>query len=253
MKLQIIYPESAFKPSTIDFHNGLLDEIEGFRQVGLNATSKADLETEKLLLRTTAIYREEDFPSDRRYISKWRDYESTMRISLYLPLIDDISIPTFLCDKLDVHTVNEIKRRGWKRVFVRSDVKSLKFLFPESNTEGQLPVWPDVSISHLADAYANYHEYMPAPYAVRKFISDDIMLQEKRYWIINNHAYHRSGIIPHIVTEAVERLKPLKAPYYVIDATPSMIVEVNPGASSDAYPENLPELFPKWIKKEFGG
>lgn len=80
---------------------------------------------------------------------------------------------------------------------------------------------------------------------------EEIMRKEERYWILNNHAYHHSGVIPDVVKEGVERLKPLNAPYYVIDATPTMIVEINPGASSDAYPENIPELFPKWIKEEF--
>lgn len=162
-----------------------------------------------------------------------------------------ITIPTFLCDSLNESTVTEIERKGWKRAFVRSNVKSLKYMFPESETEEQLPVWPDVSMEKLAEAYNKYRAQMEPPYVVRKFMSSELMEQEERYWVLNDHVYHRSGIIPPVVMEAAERLKVLKSPYYVIDAIPDMIVEINPGASSDAYPENIPQPFSEWIKQEF--
>ncbi len=106
-------------------------------------------------------------------------------------------------------------------------------------------------MTRLAEAYHEYRESMKPPYIIRQFMPENTIYQEERYWIINHHAYHRSGMIPEIVSKAVERLKTLHAPYYVIDATPEYIVEVNPGVSSDPYPENIPLYFPKWIKEGF--
>lgn len=108
-----------------------------------------------------------------------------------------------------------------------------------------------MSIERLADVYNKYRPQMEPPYVIRKFLPSEIMEQEERYWVLNNHVYHRSGIIPPVVMEAAKRLKVLNSPYYVIDATPNIIVEINPGVSSDAYPENIPQPFAKWIKKEF--
>lgn len=107
-------------------------------------------------------------------------------------------------------------------------------------------------MERLAEAYGKYRDTMKPPYIVRQFKPEYTMKQEERYWVLNNHPYHRSGIIPSVVIEAIHRLKVLNAPYYVIDATPDYVVEVNPGVSSDPYPDNIPLHFPKWIKSEFG-
>lgn len=251
MRLQIIYPEKAFEPSTSNYHNGWLDEIDGMRQVGLDVAMTPSPDAEHLLLRTFTINDEAEFPKDKRYISKWSDYRATQEMTQCLPLIEDITIPTFLCDRLDEETVSEIKRRGWGHAFVRSNVKSLKYMFPESGTEEELPVWPEVSMKRLAEVYNKYSSQMEPPYVIRKFMSSEIMRQEDRYWVLNGHVYHRTGVVPPVVTEAAERLSSLDAPYYTIDATPNIIIEVNPGASSDAYPENVPQPFAEWIKKEF--
>lgn len=186
MKLQIIYPKKAFESSTSSYHNGWLDEMDGMRQVGLDVTTSPSPNAERLLLRTFTINKKENFPTDKRYISQWKDYRATQEMSQCLPLIEDITIPTFLCDSLDGNTISEIKRKGWKRAFVRSNVKSLKYMFPESGTEEQLPVWPDVSIERLADAYNKYRPQMEPPYVIREFLSSKIMKQEERYWVLND-------------------------------------------------------------------
>lgn len=249
MKLQIIYPSKAFEPSTPGYHNGWLDEMAGMKQVGLETASVPSPAAGRLLLRSFIIEKEENFPTDKRYISRWKDYCATREMSRCLPLIEDITIPTFLCDELNEDTVARIRQRGWDRAFIRSNIKSLKYMFPESRTEEQLPVWPDVSMARLADVYHKHLTQMAPPYVVRQFVPEEIMRQEERYWVLNHHVYHRSGIIPPVVTEAARRLRVLGAPYYVIDATPAMIVEINPGVSSDPYPENIPQPFPQWIKK----
>ena len=124
-------------------------------------------------------------------------------------------------------------------------------MFPESNTDLDLPVWPEVSMDKLASAYGQRIATMPPPYIIRQFMPDQVFLKEERFWILNHHAYHRSGYIPKVVQEAVNRLRPLQSPYYVIDATPDFVVEVNPGVSSDSYAQNIPHFFPKWIQHEF--
>ncbi|MBR3092816.1 MAG: hypothetical protein IKG99_07310 [Bacteroidaceae bacterium] len=251
MNLQIIYQSECFEPSTPDFHNGWLNEMDAMRKCGISVSDTPHPEAEQLLYRSYMISEEKDFPTDPRYISRWQDYHATNDMSVYLPLIQDLTIPSFVTYELNRNTVATIKSLGWKRAFVRSSVKSLKYMFPESHTEEDLPVWPDVSIERLAEAYKEERETLKPPYIVRQFMPKQTMFQEDRYWIIKHHAYHRSGIIPEVVAKAVERLKTLNAPYYVIDATPDFVVEVNPGVSSDPYPENIPLFFPRWIKKEF--
>lgn len=251
MKLQIIYHSYCFEPSTPDFHNGWLNEMDAMRKLGIGVSDTPHPEAKRLLYRSYMISDEADFPNDPRYISRWEDYNSTSDMSVYLPLIQDLTPPSFVTQELDSHTVDAIKRLGWKRAFVRSSVKSLKYMFPESHTEEELPVWPEVSIERLAEAYKEQRETMKPPYIVRQFMPEQDIFQEERYWILNHHAYHRSGIIPEVVVKAVDRLKILNAPYYVIDATPDFVIEVNPGVSSDPYPENIPLFFPKWIQQEF--
>lgn len=251
MKLQIIYQKECFEPSTPDFYNGWLDEIAAMQKIGISVSEKPSPLAKSLIYRSYIINDRTSFPNDQRYISRWEDYCFTSDMSVYLPLIKDLTIPSFVTQELDKRTVEKIKRHGWERAFVRSSLKSLKYMFPESHTELELPVWPEVSIEKLAETYMKYHEGMKPPYIIRQFVPENVFLQEERYWVLNNHVYHRSGIIPKIVIEAAARLTVLNAPYYVIDATPEFVVEVNPGVSSDPYPENIPDFFPKWIKKEF--
>ena len=251
MKLQIIYQAACFEPSSQDFYNGWLDEMDAMRRIGLSVSDTPSPEAERLLYRSFIINNKSGFPQDSRYISRWEDYCSTSDMSVYLPLIEDLTIPSFVTQELSNKTVEKIQALGWKRAFVRSSLKSLKYMFPESHTVEELPVWPEVSMQRLADAYHEHRESMKPPYIVRQFMPENTIYQEERYWIINHHAYHRSGVIPQVVAKAVERLKTLNASYYVIDATPELIVEVNPGVSSDSYPENIPLHFPQWIKDEF--
>ena len=110
-------------------------------------------------------------------------------------------------------------------------------------------VWPINSIEELRCKYENLP--YKGVYAVRKFINPEIFYDEERYWVILNKIYHRSGVIPDIVREAVERLSVLGSNYYTIDAIPDMIVEINPGESSDRLGVNSGELFAMWWKDAF--
>lgn len=251
MKLQIIYPKECFEPSTPDYYNGWLDEIAAMKALGLCVSDTPHPNADKLLYRSYIISNKAEFPDDPRYISRWRDYRVMSDMSIYLPLIEDITIPSFIVPELNNVSVEAIVRRGWDRAFVRSSMKSLKYMFPESNTDLELPVWPEVSMDKLASAYGHRITTMPPPYIIRQFMPEKVFLKEERFWILNHHAYHRSGYIPEVVQEAVNRLRPLQSPFYVIDATPDFVVEVNPGVSSDSYAQNIPHFFPKWIQHEF--
>ena len=88
-------------------------------------------------------------------------------------------------------------------------------------------------------------------FAIRKFIEQEIIEKEERYWVFNGNIYHRHNVIPNVVIEAAKRLDKLGSKYYTIDATPEFVVEVNPGESSDRHAVNSAELFASWIKKEF--
>ena len=150
MSLQIIYQKECFEPSTPDYYNGWLDEMAAMRALGLCVSDTPHPNADRLLYRSYIISNKAEFPDDPRYISRWRDYRVMSDMSIYLPLIEDITIPSFIVPELSEVSAEAIVQRGWKRAFVRSCMKSLKYMFPESNTDLGLPVWPEVSIDKLA-------------------------------------------------------------------------------------------------------
>lgn len=240
--LQIIYPASNANQDL--FHDFFLPEINALKAAGFNVATRPSCEAKRLILRSFIINKETDFPKDKRYLQSWKQYISTSDMSRYLPLIDDISIPSFLVESLDETVVDEINQRGWNRAFIRTGMKSLW------HNNKKFTIWPDSSIEEIKHRYQAQKSLSP-PYVVRKFIEGHVMLAEERYWILNHHAYHRSGIIPDIVNEAIDRMRQVGSTYYVIDATPDFVVEINPGISSDRYGDNPPELFAKWFAEEF--
>lgn len=240
--LQIIYPAS--NENKDKFNDFFAPEVEALKAFGFDVATKPSCEAKRLMLRSFIINDEKKFPIDKRYIQSWKQYCDTGDMSRYLPLIEDISIPSFIVETLNDSVVDEISRRGWDRVFIRTGMKSLW------HNDIKLPLWPDTDMEIIRKSYESTKLLTP-PYIVRKYIEEDIMLTEDRYWILNHHAYHRSGIIPDVVNEAIDRLRPIGSSYYVIDATPEFVVEINPGISSDRYGDNSPELFASWFAKEF--
>lgn len=240
--LQLIYPASEENPS--EFDKDFILEIEALKAIGFDVAITPSTDAKRLMLRSFIIRNESDFPKDSRYIQSWSQYCDTGNMAHYLPHIDDISIPSFIVNTIDETVVDEIKRRGWSRAFIRAGMKSLW----HKNTT--LPVWPDTDINVIREKYLEI-PYLKPPYIVRKYIDEDVMNTEDRYWILNHHAYHRSGIIPAVVTETIERMRHVGSTYYVIDATPDFVVELNPGISSDRYGANSPELFASWFAKAF--
>lgn len=110
-------------------------------------------------------------------------------------------------------------------------------------------VYPDNTLDNIITGLGYYpkNDF----YAVRKYLEPDIFNEEERYWVINGKIYYRKNEIPPVVREAAQRLNKLGSKYYVIDATPSLVVEVNPGEAADRYGVNSPELFAKWFKSAF--
>lgn len=236
-KIQFLYPLRAFDRANIKL------EIDAFRKYGFIVEHSANAESQLILYRGCMMFNQNDYPIDKRMWQGWKEYKATSLLSIYYPLIENISIPTFFVDDLDEkNIIAEMDKRGWNAVFIKNDVKSL-FCIDETAS-----VFPKHSLTEIKELLSKFPPIEGAKYAIRKYIDAD-WVQEERYFVINDQIFHRSGIIPPIVKEAAERLKVLGSHYYVIDAMPDLIVEVNPGESSDRYGDNPPELFASWFKQ----
>lgn len=239
---EIIYVKDGNNPSRIP--QGFLPEVEAMQKLGIRVGTEPKPDSEQLFYRGYIIHSKEQYPNDKRFIQGWKEYDATLSMSKNYDLIKDISIPTFFVDELDESVEEKIRARGWDKAFIKNEKKSLW-------DEGELAsVWPIHSIEELRNKY----ESLPykGVYAVRKFINPEIFYEEERYWVIMNKIYHRSGVIPDIVSEAVKRLSVLGSNYYTIDAIPEMIVEINPGESSDRLGVNSATLFAMWWKDALG-
>lgn len=220
----------------------LKEESSAMEACGFAIGTQPMEEAQTILYRGTTIWNKESYPHHKHMIQGWAEYSSTLFLSQYYPLIEDLTTPTFFCKQLDDNTIKEIKKRKWEKAFVKNDVSALVSYGKDLST------WPTTSF----DEMLKYFDKMPKTniFAIRKWL-DLPLYSEDRYWILNGKAYHKSGIIPEIVQEAIIRLKPIGSKYYAIDATPELIIEINPGETSDRYYENPPELFAKWFFDAF--
>ncbi len=240
-KIQFIFAKDRHDPSQI--HPYFAEEAEAMRKLALSVGINPNEQAERLIYRGTMMWKETDYPNDSRYIQSWKEYISTSLLSVYYPLIEDISIPTFFVDTLDNNTIEQIKQHQWNRVFIKNDIKSLWSI------DEYASVWPDRSLEYIKEKFQVFP--WKGKYAIRKFIEPKTFLNEDRYWVLNGKIYHRSNNIPNVVVEAAKRLSVLGSKYYVIDALPNMIVEINPGESSDRYADNPPALFAQWFRDAF--
>lgn len=218
-------------------------EVETMREAGLTVALKPSTEA-TTLLRRGLIIDEEDFPADPRYLQDGRTYANHGRIDRWYPLIADLTMPTVFCDHLDERAAAVVGELGWSRTFVKN---SLKSLVRENALES---VWPDVSIESMREQFsANPRK---GPYALRQYLPPEHFESERRYWVVGDQIHHSSGRIPGIVKEAKARLDALGGVFYTIDATEALIVEINPGESSDRKTNNTAEDFASWIRAAFG-
>lgn len=240
-KVQIVY--SARDTNNSDIHPYFQKEAEAMKRVGFLVGVEPLLEANTLIYKGFAIYSQDNYPQDSRYIQGWKEYHSTMRLSIYYPLIEDISIPTFFVSELNEELLVKMNELGWSKVFIKNDVKSLR------NIGTTASVYPDTSLIDIKKGL----DYYPVQgcYAIRKCLNPEVFQDEDRYWVLNGKIYFRNNNIPKVVYEAAQKLNQLGSKYYVIDATPNFIVEVNPGECADRYGVNSPELFAKWFKDAF--
>lgn len=238
---QIVYPTSESNENEI--HHLYYDEAKAAEGTGILVGTQPANIAEKIMHRGFVIYDKNKYPKDDRYINSFEEYENCLYLSSYYPLIADLSIDTFFADELDEKVLELINKKGWSKAFIKKDTKSLEHI-----EEGK-SVWPATSLDEIKSLYTEFN--VEGKYAIRKFIEPEIMENELRYWVFNGRIYRRDNIIPDIVKEAASRLNKLGSKYYTIDATPEMIIEVNPGETSDRHAENSEELFVNWIKKEF--
>jgi len=220
----------------------LREEAMAMMEAGFLISATPLLEAQQILYRGPTMWQETDYPRHHALIQGWREYSNTLFMSKYYPYIKDLTIPTFFTTELGEATEREIRRRDWDGAFVKNDVSAI---VQQGRTR---TVWPDSSFDEITAMFRRLPK--TDMYAVRQRINMRLC-KEERYWILNHQAYHRTGIIPDIVNKAVQRLRPIGSHYYVIDATPDFIVEVNPGESSDRYIENSVTTFADWFKQAF--
>lgn len=240
-KFQMIYP------SETDCNNLIVErfrnEADILKSEGINVGVIPDIDATHLMYKGFGIDKQKNYPTDPRYINTFTQNIYYYLMSLYLPLIEDLSIPTFFSNDLNETVMVELKKREWEKAFIKRDTKSLEHI-----NEGK-SVWPVTSFDEMKKLYTEMQ--IEGKYAIRKFFEKDTIEKEERYWVFNGNIYHRESYIPEVVKEAAFRLNKLGSKYYTIDATPEFVVEVNPGESSDRHAVNSAELFASWIKKEF--
>ena len=222
---------------------GFHPEMEAMKAIGIPVGFEPSDNAEQLFLRHCIIWNQDEFPEDDRFQNNWRIYQNTSRMSIFLPLIEDLSIPSVIVDRLDNNVIETIQRMGWEKAFIKNEVKSLW------NMGEMASVWPDTPLEQMIKEYEKRR--YNGKYVIRQFIDPKIFYNEERYWVLNGRIFHRSGIIPPEVQEAAKRLEVLGSLYYTIDAVDGMIVEINPGVSSDRHGDNSSELFASWWKAAF--
>lgn len=220
----------------------LEEEAMAMKAVGFLVGTQPVNDAHQILYRGCTIWKENDYPQYDNMLQGWKEYCQTLFLSQYYPLIKDITIPTFFCKSINDEIVKEIEMRNWKKAFIKNDVSALVSYGPNMST------WPTTNFEEMIRRFNK----MPSTqlFAVRKYIEIPLY-SEERYWVLNNKIYHKSGIIPDIVRKAVRKLKVTGSLYYTIDATSDLIIEVNPGESSDRYFDNSTDLFALWFADAF--
>jgi len=241
MKYQIVYAHDKENPTLV--HRYFRSEEVAMRNAGFCTGLKPDVKAESLILRTTTIVEAGKYPSDNRYLDSYEVYRSYLEMHRYYPYIEGITIGTFFSDILDESVVDGIRRRGWKKAFIKGDNSALEHI-----QEG-LSVWPDHSFDEMMSYYSHFHV---SKFCIREYYEQERFEEDHRYWVINGKIYRNNNVIPDVVKEAAKRLSALGGKYFTIDATPEFVIEVNPGESSDRHGENSAELFASWFKDAFG-
>lgn len=243
MSLQVIYQPQ--ETGTKDFIHYYDTESALFREsnVEIGFLDTPYTENATRLLYRGGILEEEDFPVDGRFVNNAKTYANYLYLPNWYPAIRDLTIPTIMVEDLNELAIERIKASGWERAFIKDWSKSVAYISIEASS------WPDSDMSSIKALLRRYPR--KGGFCIRKHLPAEQFENETRYFIMNGHIYQSSGMIPDIVKEAANRLSKLGGVFYVIDATPELIVEVNPGESSDRSAANSAKLFTSWIINEF--
>lgn len=239
-KLQILYQSDPNNSDKIASY--LVEEATAMENAGFLVGTKPVTKAYQILYRGCTIWKESDYPQYDNMLQGWKEYSQTLFLSQYYPLVKDLTMPTFFCKSLNDETVREIEMRKWDKAFVKNDVSALVSFGSDMST------WPITTFEEMTKRFNK----MPATalFAIRKYVEIPLY-SEERYWVLNNKIYHKSGVIPDVVRKAVRKMKVTGSLYYTIDATPELIIEVNPGESSDRYFENSTDIFALWFSDAF--
>jgi hypothetical protein len=235
MSFQIVYQISE--------EDCITPEEKFFAESGIPVAKAPDPTATSILFRGAYSCKAENFPTDPRSIQSAEVYMNHLFLPRWYPFISDLTMETLFVNDLDKEAITRLQEKGWERAFVKDWVKA--FAYPDLSDT----VWPDSSMFDIQQRFAECNRDLG--FCLRKFIEPELLDNETRFWVMNGNIYSSITEPFPIVQEAVRRLKRLEGRLYVIDATPEIIIEINPGESSDRGAKNTLEDFAGWIKKEF--
>lgn len=246
MSLQLIYESIAGASDEQDplWRDPFAWEAKAMIAAGIAAATSPSSEASCLIYRG-GLLSEDDYPRDPRFLGTPQIFARYLYIRNWYPIISDLTIETFFVEALDDAAIREIKLRGWNKAFVKDSAKSAVY---ESVDQS---VWPTSSMADIEAVLRRWPH--KGGFSIRKYLEPLHFEEERRYWVMNGNVYVSGGVVPSIVQEAADRLYGLGGNLFTIDATPSLIVEVNPGEASDRKVNNSEVEFIAWIIAEFGG
>ena len=200
-------------------------------------------ESTAILFRGGYCRKMSDFPTDSRSINSAESHINYLYLPRWYPFISDLTMETIFVNDLDDEAILRIRDKGWNCAFVKDWIKAVAY--PDLNDT----VWPNSSMSEIKARLVRGNHTLG--FCLRKFVEPELLDNETRFWVMNGNIYSSIAEPFPIVKEAVNRLKLLGGRIYVIDATPEVIIEINPGDSADRGAKNTIEDFAGWLKKEF--
>ncbi len=239
-RIQIVYQEDEGNKESV--HWLYHEEERAMNDAGIITGIYPSDEATDLIYRGEVLT-EEEYPTDTRFVNNVVQYSNYLRIINWYNAIRELTVETFFTDDLDDSVIQKIGEHGWHKAFIKDASKSLAYESVEKC------IWPNTSLREIKEGLSKHK--IKGKYTIRKYLDPEFFIDEKRYWIINGNPYHSSGNIPRIVKKAADKLNKLGGKFYVIDATPDLIVEVNPGEPAVRHADNPSEDFAQWIKKEF--
>lgn len=218
-------------------------EEKFFSESGIPVGKEPDSSATSILFRGGYCSKTEDYPSDPRSIHTGEIHINHLYLPRWYPFISDLTMETLFVNDLDDEAIIRLQHKGWQRAFVKDWIKAVAY--PDLNDT----VWPNSSMSDIKQRLAEGQRNVG--FCLRKFVEPELLDNETRFWVMNGNIYSSIAEPFPIVREAVRRLQRLGGRLYVVDATPEVIIEINPGESADRGAKNTIEDFAGWLKNEF--